>query len=95
MIDVRQLILGWVDHTEREHQDVVTGFPTWLCSMDDVHAAVKDGDVVQIEAKLIGPRHGSFILYGLTYQGRQKFYAALPRAGDPTKHLYGNEPNVT
>lgn len=45
MATTRQMVLGWVEHWEREHLGEATHFPTWLCSMEAVHEAVADGDL--------------------------------------------------
>ena len=80
MVTTRQQLLGWLEHCERSHPNEGTHFPHWLCSMDAVHEAEADGDI-----EVIGDAHfhgsESIVIYGLTRQGRQKFYASLPRAG--------------
>lgn len=88
MATTRQLLLGWIEHWEREHPGKGTHIPTWLCSMDAVEEAVRDGDVVRIGGQPLGPRLGTMLIYGLTDKGRLAFYAMLPKTGaDPNKHL--------
>jgi len=77
MATTRTQLLGWIEHCEREHPGKGTHIPVWLCSMHAVHEAVADGDVKEIGKQPFRSTE-SFVIYGLTEQGRCKFYASLP-----------------
>jgi hypothetical protein len=75
MTTTRIMLLGWLEHCEREHSGQGTHIPMWLCSIDAVREAVEDGDVCQNGT---APMWGmSFVVWGLTDKGRAKLYPAL------------------
>lgn len=81
MATTRIQLLGWIEHCEREHPQMGTCIPTWLCSMDAVEEAERDGDICEIGTHSWLPRFGwSTRIFGLTDQGRAKLFSALPTA---------------
>jgi hypothetical protein len=83
MPTTRMQVLGWIEHCESEHPGLGTMIPTWLCTIEALHEAIADGDVQQIGQRALIPRMGiSSVIYGLTDQGRLKFYEGTPVAGE-------------